>query len=143
VIDRIPWLAIGGALSLAAALAHLACIAGGPDWYRALGAGEGMARAVERGALRPHLITAAIAALLGIWAAYAFSGAGMIGRLPLLKVALVLITTIYLLRGLVLLRPSMLGRPDLSSTFLVWSSLIVLVLGLIHAIGMWRAWNTL
>ena len=37
---RNPWLICGGWLSLAAASAHIACIFGGPDWYRFFGAGE-------------------------------------------------------------------------------------------------------
>src|SRR3546814_9831228 len=61
-------------LSVAAALLHIACIFGGPDWYRFFGAGEGMARAAARGDLRPTLITLAIGAILLVWAAYAFSG---------------------------------------------------------------------
>ena len=43
------WLLIGGELSVVAALLHIACMFGGPDWYRFLGAGEGMARAAARG----------------------------------------------------------------------------------------------
>jgi hypothetical protein len=143
VTARNPWLIAGGGLSLAAALVHLGCIVGGPAWYRFFGAGEGMARAAARGDWRPAAIAAGIAALLAIWAAYAFSGAGLIGRLPLLRTALLAITAVYLLRGLVLFRPSLLGRPDLSSGFLLWSSLIVLAIGLIHAVGTWRAWPTL
>ena len=57
---------------------HLAIIAGGPDWYRFFGAGEGMARMAERGMLKPALITLGIAAILAVWAAYAFAGAGLI-----------------------------------------------------------------
>ena len=140
---RSPWLLAGGALSLAAALLHLACIAGGPWWYRFFGAGEGMARAAERGELRPALVTAAIAAVLAIWACYAFSGAGLIARLPLLRIALPAITAVYLLRGMVLFFPDALRRPDLSPAFLLWSSLVVLAIAAIHAIGTWQAWSTL
>ena len=140
---RGPWLLAGGTLSLAAALVHLACIAGGPSWYRFLGAGEGMARAAERGEARPALITIAIAAVLAVWAAYAFSGAGLIARLPLLRVGLVAISSIYLVRGAVLFVPGALRRPDLSPSFIVWSSLIVLGIGLVYAIGTWRAWSML
>ncbi|CAN5229632.1 hypothetical protein BH24PSE1_BH24PSE1_01120 [soil metagenome] len=140
---RSNWLLAGGCLSLSAAVLHLACIAGGPRWYRFLGAGEGMARAAERGELRPALLTAGIAALLAAWAAYAFSGAGVIERLPLLRVGLVVISATYLLRGMVLFMPSLLSRPDLTASFLLWSSLVVLVIGLIHVIGTWRAWQFL
>ena len=140
---RNPWLVAAGSASLAAAALHLACIAGGPSWYRALGAGEPMARAAERGSLGPALITAAIAAILVLWAAYAFSGAGLLGRLPLLRVGLVAITAILLLRGLVLFYPPALRRPDLSDSFILWSSLVVLALGLLYAVGTWQAWSAL
>jgi hypothetical protein len=50
---------------------------------------------------------------------------------------------VYLARGLVFLRPSIMGRSDLSSAFLLWSSLIVLVIGLAYALGTWRAWSKL
>ena len=57
-------LIIGGSLSAAATVAHLACILFGPPAYRFMGAGEKMARAVEAGKLRPTLITLAIAGAL-------------------------------------------------------------------------------
>ena len=107
---RNPWLVAGGVLSGAAAILHLAVIAGGPDWYRFFGAGEGMARMAERGMLQPTLITLGIAAILAVWAAYAFAGAGLIRRLPLMRTALVAISAVYLLRGLILAPCSPSGR---------------------------------
>jgi hypothetical protein len=137
-----PWLLAGGVLSALASLLHLACIIGGPAWYRFFGAGEAMARLAARGSIRPTIITLGIAAMLGIWSAYAFSGAGLIGRLPLLRLGLVVITGIYLLRALAL--PLMLRTmPDRSRTFLVWSSAIVLVFGVVHAIGVAQSWRAL
>ncbi|MBA3667557.1 MAG: hypothetical protein H0W65_07535 [Sphingomonas sp.] len=142
-MGRSGLLVVGGGLSLAAAALHLACIAGGPAWYRFFGAGEGMARLAERGDWRPAAIAAAIAAMLALAAAYAFSGAGLIARLPLLRTGLVVISAIYLLRGLVVLMPSALGRADLSRGFLLWSSLIVLAFGIVHAVGTARIWKSL
>jgi hypothetical protein len=138
-----PWLVAGGVLSAAGALLHLATIAGGADWYRFFGAGEDMARMAERGSWTPAIIAAGVALLLGIAAAYAFSGARVIARLPLLRTGLVVITAVYLMRGLVVAMPSLLGRPDLTSTFLIWSSLIVLVFGLVYLIGTWQAWPSI
>ena len=135
-----PWLILGGALSLAAALLHLAVILGGPDWYRFFGAGEGMARADERGSWTPALMTLGIAAVLTVWAAYAFAGAGLIRKLPLIRTALVAISAIYLVRGLFIFDPALFRRPDLTSSFMFWSSLIVLVYGLAYAVGTWQAW---
>ncbi len=137
-----PWLVTGGVLSALAGFLHLAVIAGGPDWYRFFGAGEQMARMAEQGLLTPAVVTVAIAALLFTWSAYAFAGARMIRRLPLMRTALVAITAIYLLRGLVLV-PALAIQGSGIDAFTLWSSLIVLVYGLTHAIGTWRAWPLL
>lgn len=136
------WLIAAAVLSGAAALLHLGCIVGGPDWYRFFGAGEGMARAAARGDLRPTLITLAIATVLAVWAAYAASGAGLIPRLPLLRTALVAITAVYLLRAIAFL-PLHYWRPQHSDAFAIWSSAIVLVYGIVHLIGVLRAWRHL
>jgi hypothetical protein len=139
---RNPWLLAGGIASALAAVAHLACIAGGSAWYRVLGAPPEMVRAVEFGSWRPAIATAAIAAVLAVWAAYALAGAGIIRRLPLLRLALIVVTAVYLLRGL-MFRPALLGRPDLSESFALVSASIVLAMGLVHAIGLWRGWTYL
>ena len=136
------WLIVGGWLSVAAALLHIACIFGGPDWYRFFGAGEGMARAAARGDLRPTLITLAIGSVLLIWAAYAFSGAGSLPRLLLLRTGLIVITAIYLLRGLFFV-PLHFWRPQHSDSFAIWSSLIVFAYGAVYAVGTFRAWRHL
>lgn len=136
------WLIVGGWLSVLAALLHIACIFGGPDWYRFFGAGEGMARAAAHGDLQPTLITLTIAAVLLVWGAYAFSGAGLLPRLPLLRTGLVAITAIYLLRGLVFV-PLHLWRPQHSDAFAIWSSLIVLAYGAVYAVGTCKAWRHL
>jgi hypothetical protein len=131
-------LVVAGWLSFGAALLHIACIIGGGEWYRFFGAGEEMAKAAEAGFWYPAITTAAIALILFIWGAYGFSGAGRIGRMPLLRTALVAIAAIYLLRGLLII--PMLISPQLRSPFNIWSSLIVLGFGLVYAVGTWRAW---
>ena len=134
------WLIAGGLLSALAALLHVAVIIGGPDWYRFFGAGEAMAQMAERGSPVPALVTAAIAAVLAVWAAYAFAGAGLVRRLPLMRTALVAISAIYLFRGLlivpVLLQPA-------APAFDLWSSLIVLGYGIVYLLGTIRAWPDL
>lgn len=136
------WLIAGAMLSALAAILHLAVIVGGPDWYRAVGAGEEMARMAERGSPVPALVTLGIAALLAVWSAYALSAAGRIRRLPLLRTGLVAISAIYLLRGLALV-PLLALKPALVDAFTLWSSLIVLVYGITYAVGTFRAWPAL
>jgi heme/copper-type cytochrome/quinol oxidase subunit 3 len=136
------FLILAGAGCIAASVTHLACIIGGPDWFRTMGAGERMARMVERGAMMPLILTVIIAAILATWAAYAFSAAGLIGRLPLMRVALVAIAAVLIARGLMMFAPG-LWRPDLSLEFKIWSSLATLVLGALFAIGTAQAWANL
>lgn len=130
---------VGGGLSIIAALAHLACIFGGPEWYRFFGAGEAMARAAGRGEWMPALVTLGIATMLLVWAAYALSGAGWLPRLPLLRTGLVLITTVYVLRALAFVPLNLVTR-NYSDGFAIISSLIVAIYGAVYAIGTIKAW---
>ena len=52
------------------------------------------------------------------------------------------ISTIYLLRGLVLIPALVINRGDVLP-FVLWSSLIVLIYGLAYTIGTWAAWPSL
>lgn len=134
-------LLVGALLSLLAALMHLWCIAAGPAAYRLLGAGERMVRAAEKGKRLPTLITLGIALVLVIWAAYALSGAGVIGALPLLRPALCGITLVYLLRGF--LGPVLLRGTGRTTRFIVVSSLVCAGYGLVHLAGLIQVWGRL
>ena len=133
---------VGAALSAAAAIAHLACIAIGAPAYRFMGAGERMARAVEAGKLRPTLITLSISGVLLLWAAYALGGAGIIPPLPFSGLVLPAICLVYLGRavGFPLLRSSF---PENSQKFWLVSSGICLVIGLAHLYGILASWHAL
>ena len=136
-----PWLAAGGALSAAASLAHLAIIVGGPRWYDFFGAGPRMVRLAEQGSPTATWITIGIAAVLAIWAAYAFSGAGLIPRLPLLKLALAAISAVYLVRALGYI-PLLSATGAPVGTFAWVSSAIVLVYAVVHIMGTAQLWRT-
>ena len=137
-----PYLAMGAVLSALASLAHIGIIFGGPAWYRFFGAGERFAQAAERGRWLPAIVTFGIALVLAVWSLYGLSGAGAIGRLPLLKWALVAITCIFLLRGLA--GPLMLvAKTGHSTQFVIVSSLICLGIGLMHAVGLSQIWHRL
>jgi len=126
----------------AAALAHLGCIVFGGDWYRFFGAGEQMARMAEQGLWFPTVVTSFIALILLVWAIYGLSGAGVIKRLPLTKLALILITGIFLIRGVffVGLMPIF---PENSLTFWLISSAICLLISALFAVGTWQQWPVL
>lgn len=101
-----------------------------------------MARMAERGHWYPTVLTLGIAAILGTWALYAWSGAGLIRRLPLLRPALCVITGVYLFRALafVSLQPFFPGN---SAAFWYWTSGTCLGFGLLHALGLRQAWSRL
>lgn len=125
-----------------AALAHAGCILFGADWYRFFGAGEAMAQMAEKKLWYPTVLTAGITAVLLIWAAYALAGAGVLSALPLTRTALILISAVFLLRGLafVWLMPKF---PENSLTFWWVSSSICLVIGSLFAIGTVQRWQVL
>ena len=136
------WLIVAGTLSAIAAFLHLGCIYFGAAWYRFFGAGEHMATLAAQGSIEPVLITALIASVLFIWSLYAFSAAGLIVKLPLIRTALLLITLIYLVRGaagFMLIQHPMGRSPD----FWIWSSLICLSFGVVHLIGLKKQWKNL
>jgi hypothetical protein len=135
-------LMVSAALSVIAALLHVGCIIGGPSWYRFFGAGERMAKAAERGSMYPTLVTSGIIAVLLVWAAYALSAAGVLPSLPLLKAGIIVITAVYLIRGLVMV-PVLVMAPGKATPFVIWSSLICLGYGTVHLVGVVQIWSRL
>jgi putative oxidoreductase len=139
-------LIIAGVLSCFAALLHLAIIVGGPNWYRIFGAGEQFATLAEQGSYIPPLTALGISAILFVWGLYAFSGAGIIRHLPLLKVGLVLITSVYIVRGVggIVLAAYLRSSPLMENefVFMVWSSVICTVYGAFHLSGLVKGWNS-
>ena len=134
-------LRIAGYGTGAASLLHIAIIFGGPAWYRFFGAGERMALLAAHGSPWPALVTSCIAATLALWSIYAFSGAGMIRRLPMLRLILALIGAIYLARGLLgvpvvlLVDDPYLDELKGRMVFMAVSSLVCIALGLCYAAG--------
>jgi hypothetical protein len=141
------WLLYGGLATGVASLLHVGMIFGGPDWYRFFGAGERMARLAARGSPYPTVVTAGIAAVLGVWMLYALSGAGVIRRLPLLRLALVLIAAVYLGRGALGIPMVLVADHPYAHelkarmTFMLVSSAICIGLGLCYAVGAAQLWK--
>jgi hypothetical protein len=138
------FLLVGAVLSAIAALVHVAIVVGGPSWYRFFGAGEKFAVAAEQGKLLPAVVTLGISLVLLSWSFFAISGSGALPAFPFLKIALCLITGIYLLRGIggfVLLVTPAFSKQKLTSTFLVVSSLICLGYGVVHLVGLAQVWD--
>lgn len=133
-------LIIAATLSAIAAVLHLACIAFGASWYRFFGAGEEIASLAEQGSAIPTIITSFIALVLFVWSAYALAAAGVIRKLPLMRTALILITSIYLMRGIGGL--FFIANPGGNTPeFMLWSSSICIVFGLFYLVGLKQKWS--
>jgi len=137
----------GGVLTGVAALLHIAMILGGADWYRFFGAGEEMAKLAASGSTYPAMNAAGIAVILGIWTLYAFSGAGVVRRLPFLRSVLALIAVVFLMRGVIGV-PMVLLMDDpyaielrARMMFVAVTSVIIFSLGLCYAIGTILLWR--
>ena len=128
--------------SLAVAALHLGIVAAGAPAYAYFGAAS-LVPLVERGSPLPALLTIGIAILVSLCGLYALAGAGRIRPLPLLRPALAVVTTVYLLRG-VLIVPEVLAfaaqRAGLPLRELGFSA-FSLALGVVHALGLLRAWH--
>jgi hypothetical protein len=141
-VQKNKFLIVAAICSGGAALLHLGCIIFGGDWYRFFGAGEQMAQMAEAGNIYPTIVTLVIVTLLAIWSLYALAGAGLILRLPLLRLGLCVIAAIYLLRGIAFV-PLMPMFPGNSITFWVVSSTTCFVFGLMYVIGVIQSWSYL
>ncbi|PPC78496.1 hypothetical protein C4K68_05470 [Pokkaliibacter plantistimulans] len=136
------FLVAGGILSLVAAMANVAMLVGGPSCYRFFGASQRLVQLAERGHALPTLISAFVALLLMIWAGYAFSAAGMIERLPLMKFGLVLIAVVYIARA-VLAMVAWLRSGEKAAIGSYWAPSLCLVFGVSYLVGAVQQWPVL
>ena len=139
------WLILGGILSFAVALLHVIIIFIGAPAYRYFGAGEDMAMAAESGSAFPAVVTLFLVAIFAIWGFYGLSGAGVIRRLPLLKIALILIGAVYTLRGVAVFQQLFqiaTSSVEVAPREIVFS-LVSLVIGLAYLIGTISNWRGL
>ncbi len=135
---------LGGILSFVVALLHLVIIFVGAPAYRYFGAGEDMATAAESGSAFPAMMTLVLVAVFTIWGLYAFSGAGVIRRLPLLRIALLLIGAIYTLRGVAVFQQIfqiVTSSVQVAPREVVFS-LVSLVIGLAYLVGTVINWKS-
>jgi putative oxidoreductase len=141
------WLYASGLLCAAGALAHLLIPLGGPGWYSFFAAPPGLIAMAEAGLVRPAVTCAAIAAILFLIAAYAFSGLGLIRRLPGVRLVLAIVGLGLVARGAGFLvvavsEPGLLaracGRCDELNVFVVSTSALCLFIGIGYLLGAWR-----
>jgi len=133
-------LIVGGCFSLVFAVFQASGIWWSPEAVKYLGGPAEMCASNRPLYAVLCVVVAAGAAAFGF---YALSGAGAIRRLPLLRTVLAGITSIYLLRGL-LLFPQALAyhrTPKLVPIRFLFMSAIALAVGLVHLAGVVQLFN--
>ncbi len=139
------WLLAAGCSCAAIAALHVVLLVVGAPAYRYFGGGDRLAQLAESGSITPALLTACVAAVLAVFAWYAFAGAAIAVRPPLLLAGLVCIATVFLLRGISVFPQvaSLLSHPgSIPLRFVAYSAVSFLV-GLCYAAGTWRRWHFL
>ncbi len=115
-----------------------------PEWSAYFGAGDVLVS-------DPMLLLVAglvVTILFAITGLYGLSGAGVIRRLPLLRTGLVVITLVYIYRG-VLFIPQFLvtigaqPAPEPMPLQYLLSSLVALVIGLLYLVGLVAGWKVI
>ncbi len=129
------YLLAGGMMSALISALHIV-LALAPGLYRYIGPDQSaLTDMAAQGSSITTIVSAALALIFAIWALYAFSGAGLIGRLPLLRATLMVICAIYILRALFLpTEINMVLTEGYPFRFVVFST-ISLVTGLLYLIG--------
>jgi len=132
------WLLAAGLGSTAGALLHVVvALSGRADWVAFFRAPAIIVQSMRDGGWLGPLTGLAIGALMQIAGCYAFSGAGLLPRLPLLRTALILLAAIGLLRGL-FVPLSLLVHPPLITRYGMFEWVAAAIwggIGLCFAIG--------
>ena len=135
------FLLTAGVLSLAVAVFQ-AVISFVPSWSAYFGSGETLAS-------NPTLLLTAgliVTVLFAIAGLYGLSGAGVIRRLPLLRTGLIVITLVYIYRGILfipqfLVTIGALPSPEPIPLQYLLSSLVALIIGLLYLVGLIVGWK--
>ena len=133
------FLLVGGVISALISILHV-ILALRPALYRHISAGQEsvLAQMAGQGSRPTTVATVALALIFAIWAAYAFSGAGLINPLPWLRAALIVIGVIYILRAFFIPTEfNMTLNQGYPFRFVVFST-ISLVAGLLYLIGIFK-----
>jgi hypothetical protein len=90
-----------GVIACASSIWHLLCIFGGAHWFAFARAPQQIIDSSQQGTLLAPIGTVIVASLMFSCTVFAFSAAGLIRKVPLLKSALMTISILCILRGLI------------------------------------------
>ena len=131
-----PWFVVGALGSFLIAAVHVFIIVLGAPGYLYFGA-TSLALLAQQGSSAPAFITSDITLVFVVFGLYSLSGAQILPAFLLLRTVLIVVTSLYLVRGLSLI-PDLIrlfrgaGYPMRETVF----SAISLILGVLHVVGL-------
>jgi hypothetical protein len=93
----------GALIAFCTAIWHLLCIVGGPAWFEFARAPKEIIDSARQGTWLAPIAAIFIAALMFTCSFYALSATKLIRKIPLLKTALIVITSLCLIRGAIVI----------------------------------------
>ena len=127
------FLLTGGIIAGLAAVWHLLCLIGGVSWLVFARAPMEVVEAYRQGTWLAPVATFVVAGLMFTCTVYAFSGSGVIKKIPLLKTALVTISIICFLRAFLVL--PRLVRESFTDTWQIVASSVFFFVGICFLLG--------
>lgn len=140
-LSRFAFLLAAG-ISLFGALIHWVAPAMDPDWYAFLTSPAWVVESARNHTWSAPIGGMAIGGLMFMCALYAFAGMGRIKKLPLMRTALCIITSVCLVRGLLLI-PFLVRVPERLTAFDIVASLVWLIAGIAFLSGTIGSWSQL
>ena len=140
-LERFVFLCAAG-IAIFGALIHWIAPLIGAEWYSFLTAPAWVVESARNGTWDAPIGGAVIGGLMMLCGLYAFSATGLIRRLPFSRTALCVITTICLVRGLLLI-PFLIKVPQRLSAFDITASVVWFVAGLCFLVGTILCWKKL
>ena len=122
------------------ALLHFLAIFGGYSWYEFLMAPPFLLESVKAGTWLAPMSGILVSILMIIAGFYALSGANIIFKMPLLKPALIILSILFTVRGMIIFH-LMWWKPEVIDAFRIISSGIFLISGIAYTIGTYLRWN--
>lgn len=115
-------------IAFSTAIAHLSCIYFGPSCYTAQMAPKAIIASAKSGTLLAPIGTIAVSALFVVIGLYSLSAAKLINNLPLEKVAIYVISTMCIIRGILGIQLA-IRHPERMDFIATTASIIWLVAG--------------
>lgn len=139
------FLCAGAVSSFALALLHVGAVLVGESAARIFNAPRFVLALIQQQSLWIIPVLMVIVAIFGGFGLLAWSGAGRMRRLPWLRTGLVAVSSIYLLRGLIIVPLLLLAmkRPGLIQWQAYLFCVVALALGAVYLRGTVGCWRTL